>query len=60
MLKRVARETRSEQEAGKSDQARRSETHKDEYDLASMLDQVTPANCHPEYDTGPSQGKEGW
>lgn len=30
------------------------------YDLASLLDQVTPGNLHQEADTGAAQGNEAW
>ncbi len=30
------------------------------YDLASLLDQVTPGNLHQEMDTGSPQGNEEW
>ena len=30
------------------------------YDLASLLDQVTPDNLHQEIDIGKAQGKEEW
>ena len=30
------------------------------YDLASLLDQVTPDNLHRDIDTGTPQGKEAW
>ena len=28
--------------------------------LADMLAQISPENLHPEWDTGPAQGKEEW
>lgn len=28
--------------------------------LADMLAQITSENLHPEWDTGPTQGKEEW
>ena len=34
------------------------ETHR--CDLADMLSWVDQANCHPEHETGPAQGKEEW
>ena len=33
---------------------------KSSYDLNDLLAQIEPANLHPEYDTGPAQGKEQW
>ena len=33
---------------------------KQTYDLASLLEQVTPDNLHGETDTGEPQGKETW
>ena len=30
------------------------------YDLDLMLSQITEDNLHPEIDTGPPVGKEGW
>lgn len=33
---------------------------KQAFDLASLLDQVTPENLHGEVDTGAPQGKEAW
>ena len=30
------------------------------YDLASLLDQVTPDNLHRDIDAGTPQGKEAW
>ena len=30
------------------------------YDLASLLDQVTPGNLHQEADTSAAQGNEAW
>ena len=60
MLKHDAREARGNRDAGKPDPTNRAKTRKGEYDLASMLDQVEPANCHTEHDTDPAQGKEEW
>ncbi len=33
---------------------------KQAFDLASLLDRVTPDNLHGEVDTGAPQGKEAW
>ena len=30
------------------------------YRLDEMLARITPENRHPEWDTGPAQGKEKW
>lgn len=60
MLKHAARRARDNRRVGKPERTHRSEPCKDEYDLAGMLDQVEPANCHPEHDAGPAQGKEEW
>ena len=30
------------------------------YDLAALLEQVTPENLHAEQDTGPAHGNEAW
>ena len=34
--------------------------HKKTYHLADMLAQITSENLHPEWNTGPAQGKEEW
>ena len=30
------------------------------FDLDSLLEQITPENLHPEFETGPPRGKEVW
>ena len=32
----------------------------EEYDLASLLEQVTPENLHEEVETGETEGREAW
>ena len=31
-----------------------------ELELESLLEQITPENLHPDWETGPPQGKEFW
>ena len=34
--------------------------NKRRFDLDSLLEQITPENLHPEFETGPPRGKEVW
>ena len=34
--------------------------NKRRFDLESLLEQITPENLHPEFETGPPRGREVW